>query len=55
MFFLPRLAPLVVLAIVAATILALALEANIIFIASGAMFGVLLMAVLFNLYEHPKP
>ena len=54
MFFLPRLAPLVVLAVVAATILALALDASLILVASGAVFGVLLMAVLFNLYEGPK-
>jgi hypothetical protein len=54
MFFLPRLAGLVVVAIVAATILALALEASIILIASGAVFGVLVMAVVFNLYEGPK-
>jgi hypothetical protein len=54
MFFLPRLAPLVVLVIVAATILALALEASIILVASGVVFGVLLMAVLLNLYEGPK-
>jgi len=54
MFFLPRQAPLVVLAIVAAVILALAFDASIILVASGAAFGVLLMAVLFNLYEPPK-
>ncbi len=54
MFFLPRLAPLVVLALVAATIVALALDVSIILVASGATFSVLLMAVLFNLYEGPK-
>jgi hypothetical protein len=54
MFFLPRLAPLVVLALVGATIVALVLDASVILIASGAVFGVLLIAVLFNLYEGPK-
>jgi membrane associated rhomboid family serine protease len=54
MFFLPRLAPLVVLALVGATIVALVLDASVILIASGAAFGVLLMAVLFNLYEGLK-
>lgn len=54
MFFLPRLTPLITLAIVAAVILALVLDASIILVASGAAFGVLLMAVLFNLYEPPK-
>ena len=54
MFFLPRFAPLVVLALVGATIVALVLDASIILVASGAAFGVLLMAVLFNLYEPPK-
>jgi len=54
MFFLPRLAPLITLALVGATIVALVLDASIILVASGAAFGVLLMAVLFNLYEPPK-
>jgi membrane associated rhomboid family serine protease len=54
MFFLPRLAPLVVLALVGATIVALVLDASVILIASGAVFGVLLMAVVFILYEGPK-
>jgi hypothetical protein len=30
------------------------LDASIILVASGAVFGVLLMAVIFNLYEGPK-
>jgi hypothetical protein len=54
MFFLPRLAPLAVLALVAATIVALVLDASVIPVASGAVFGVLLMVVVFNLYEGPK-
>jgi hypothetical protein len=54
MFFLPRLAPLITLALVGATIVALVLDASIILVASGAVFGVLLMAVLFNLYQGPK-
>ena len=54
MWFLPRLTPLVVLAILAGLIVSFVLDANIIVVVSGAVFGVLLISVLFDLYEPPK-
>jgi hypothetical protein len=48
------LAPLITLALVGAIIIALVLDSSIILVASGAAFGVLLMAFLFKLYEPPR-
>jgi len=54
MWFLPRQTPLITLAILAGLIVAFVLDANIIVVVSGAVFAVLLMSVVFDLYEGPK-
>ena len=54
MWFLPRQTPLITLAILAGFIVAFVLDANVIVVVSGAVFAVLLIGVLFDLYEGPK-
>lgn len=54
MWFFPRQSPLVLLAILAGLIVAFVLDANVLLVVSGVVFAVLLIGVLFNLYEGPK-
>ena len=55
MFFLPRLNPLIALALVTGVILTLALDLDeIVYALSGVLWVFLVLSVLFNLYEGPK-
>jgi hypothetical protein len=55
MFFLPRVNPLIALALVTGSILALVLDLEqIVFALSGLACVFLVLSVLFNLYEGPK-
>ena len=55
MFFLPRVNPLIALALVAGSILALALDLEeIVFALSSVACVFLVLSVLFDLYEGPK-
>ena len=55
MFFLPRVNPLIGLAMVTGLIFALALGAEwVVYALSGVLFVFLLLAALFDLWESPK-
>ena len=55
MFFLPRLNPLIALALVTGLILALVVGLDeIVYALSGVLWVFLVLSVLFNLYEDPK-
>ena len=55
MFFLPRLNPLIALALVTGLILALVLDLDeIVYALSGVLWVFLVLSILFNLYEGPK-
>ena len=55
MFFLPRVNPLIALAMVTGLIFALGLGAEwVVYVLSGVLFVFLLLAVLFDWWESPK-